>query len=171
MFTYLLTGSFGEYFLFYGLAGFILYIALAWRYGFHLSKILSVFPPVILVVVSIYLIISATVPKIPVLVLRPEFGTKFAPYFYDDISLQNWYSLPLFPLTEERGYFRFRILANHFASIFFSPCQAIRWDYYMSIYPILYPSGHRVQISVGFHSDLDLLIQPREIDLHYYSSF
>ena len=32
----------------------------------------------------------------------------------------------LFPLMEEGGYFRFGILANHLASIFFSPCQAIR---------------------------------------------
>ena len=35
--------------------------------------------------------------------------------------LQNSFSLPLFPLTEEGGYFRFGILANHLASIFFLP--------------------------------------------------
>ena len=29
----------------------------------------------------------------------------------------------------------------------------------MSLYPILYPSGHRVQTSVGFPSDLDLLLE------------
>ena len=52
-------------------------------------------------VVSIYLITSTTVPQIPILVLRPELGTRFAPSVHDDISLQNWYSLPLFPLTKE----------------------------------------------------------------------
>ena len=40
MFTYLLTCSFGEYFLFYGLAKFYIYIALAWRHRYFLSKIL-----------------------------------------------------------------------------------------------------------------------------------
>ena len=34
---------------------------------------------------------------------------------------QNWFSYSLFPLTEEGGYFRFGILANHLASIFFLP--------------------------------------------------
>ena len=45
-------------------------------------------PPVISAVVSIY-ITSTTVPQIPVLVLRPEFGARFAPSVHDDISLQN----------------------------------------------------------------------------------
>ena len=36
--------SCGEYFFFYGLTDFMLYLVLAWRYGFHLSNILSVFP-------------------------------------------------------------------------------------------------------------------------------
>ena len=46
-----LTGSFGEYFLFYGLAEFYIYIyvyiyiALAWRHRYCLSKILSDPPP------------------------------------------------------------------------------------------------------------------------------
>ena len=34
---------------------------------------------------------------------------------------QNWFSYSLFPLMEEGGYFRFGILANHLASIFFLP--------------------------------------------------
>ena len=53
--------------------------------------------------------------------LYPEFGTKFAPICSRRPLFQNWFSLPLFPLTEEGGYFRFRILANHLASIFFLP--------------------------------------------------
>ena len=53
-------------------AGGFIYIALAWRHRFSLSKI-----------------------------LHPEFGTRFVPSVHLDISLQNWYSLPLFPLTEE----------------------------------------------------------------------
>ena len=28
----------------------------------------------------------------------------------------------------------------------------------MFLHPILYPSGHKVQTSVGFHPDLDLLL-------------
>ena len=78
-------------------------------------------PTVISAVVSIYLITSITVPQIPVLVLRPEFGARFAPSVHDDISLQNQYPLPLFPLTERRCHFRFRVLANRFASIFLLP--------------------------------------------------
>ena len=64
-------------------------------------------PPVISVVVSIYLITSTTVPQIPVLVLRPEFGTRIAPSVHDDLCSKNWFSYSLFPLTEEGGYFRF----------------------------------------------------------------
>ncbi len=45
--------------------------------------------PVISAVVSIYLITSTTVLQILVLVLRPEFGTRFAPSVHGDISLQN----------------------------------------------------------------------------------
>ena len=37
---------------------------------------------------------------------------------------QNWFSYSLFLLTEEGGYFRFRILANHLASIFFLPLSS-----------------------------------------------
>ena len=111
---------------------FYIYIAMAWRHRVFLSKILSIFPPVISAVVSIYLITSTTVPQIPFLVLRPEFGARFAPFVHDDISLQNsslpgfWHETPftttsvpklifLFPISahEKWGYFRFRILANH----------------------------------------------------------
>ena len=35
--------SYGEYFLFYGLKDFMLFLVLAWRYGFFLSEIFFVF--------------------------------------------------------------------------------------------------------------------------------
>ena len=41
--------------------------------------------PVISAVVSIYLITSTTVPQVPVLVLRPEFGTRIAPSVHDNL--------------------------------------------------------------------------------------
>ena len=83
--------------------------------------------PVISAVVSVYLITSTTVPQIPVLVLRPEFGTRFAPICSRrHLSSKLFFFLTLFSLTERRYHFRFRVLANHFTSIFFSPCQAIR---------------------------------------------
>ena len=46
-------------------------------------------PPVISVVVSIYLITSTTVPQIPILGLRPEFGTRFAPSVHNDLCSKN----------------------------------------------------------------------------------
>ena len=101
MFNYLLTGSFGEYFLFYGLADFILYIALAWRHRSFLSKILSAF-------------------------FTRSLGPRFAPSAHGDICLQNWFSYSLFPLTAKGGYFRFRILANHLASFFFPVRRLLR---------------------------------------------
>ena len=69
-----LTGSFGEYFLFYKLAGF--FIALARRLQFFLSKILFRF-------------------------FTRSLGMRLAPSVHGDIYLQNWYSLSLFPLTKK----------------------------------------------------------------------
>ena len=135
MFTYLLTGSFGEYFPFLR-AGRILYIynALAWRHRYFFSKILFRF-------------------------LHPESWPEIRPTVHGDISVQNWFSFTLFPLTERRCHFRFRVLANHFASFLF-PCQTIASDYYMSNISLLYPFGQRVQTSVGFHSDPYSLLSP-----------
>ena len=59
------------------------------------------FTPVISAAVSKYLITSTTGLKIPVLLLRPEFGTRFAPSVHDDICLQNSISLSLFPPTKK----------------------------------------------------------------------
>ena len=36
-------------------------------------------------------------------------------------QFQNWFSFTLFPLTGRMCHFRFRVLANHLASIFFPP--------------------------------------------------
>ena len=95
---------------------------------------------VILAVVSIYLITSTIVPQIPVLVLRPEFGARFAPSVPDDLCSTTNFPYPYFR-CRKRGYFRFRILANHLA--FFLPFPA-----------------HWVQTSVGFHPDPHSLFSP-----------
>ena len=69
-------------------SGFFIYI-----FGLKASVLLVQdsfrFSPVISAAVSIYLITLTTVLKIPVLVFRPEFGTRFVPSVHDDISLQN----------------------------------------------------------------------------------
>ena len=54
--------------------------------------------------VSIYLIISTTVPQIPVLMLHPEFGMRS---IHHDLCPKTDFLIPQFPLTEEGGYFRF----------------------------------------------------------------
>ena len=136
MFTYLLTGSFGEYFLFYGLAKFYIYIALAWRHRYFLSKILFRF-------------------------FTRSLGMRPAPSVHDDISPLNWYSLPLFLLTEEgaTSALGFRPIISLFLPF---PGDSLGL---LSLSP-----GHRVQTSVGFISDLDLLLWPKGINLDSYSS-
>ena len=101
MFTYLFDGFLRRVFSLLR-ADRILYIhnTLAWRHRSFLSKILSTFFTRSLAIRS------------RILSWQPH--------------LQNWYSLPLFPLTEEGGYFRFGILANHLASIFFSVRRLLR---------------------------------------------
>ena len=75
--------------------------------------------PVISAVVSIYLITSTTVPQILVLVLRPEFGARFAPSIHDDLCYKTNFPYPYY-CCQKWGYFRFRILANHLAFFFLS---------------------------------------------------
>ena len=62
----------------------------------------------------------------------------------------------------------FRALANNSASFsFLHPVRRfIQTTISIQYIPLLYPSGHRVQTSVGFRSDTDLLLRPRGIDLH-----
>ena len=51
----------------------------------------------------------------------PEFGVRFAPICSRWPLFQNWFFFTLFPLTGRRCHFLFRVLANHFASIFLLP--------------------------------------------------
>ena len=148
-------GSFGEFFLFYRLTEFNLCVSL-WLEGIEflfLSKILSAFftrnlaqdsPP------SVHVDLCSKTP------FHPECGLRLRsprPLF------QNWISYSLFLQTEEGGYFRIGIQANHLASIFFLPLSGDSLGLQYVPVPLLYPSGHRVQTSVGFHSDLDLLLE------------
>ena len=158
MFTYLFDGFLRRVFSLLRAGGFI-YIALAWRHK------------VLLVQGSFRFFTWSLAWDSP-------------PSVHDDISLQNssspgaWHETPftvtsvpklifLFPISayEKVGYFCFRILANHLASIFFLPLSGNSLGL-LSLSP-----GHRMQTSVGFHSDLDLLLRPWGIDLYYYSSF
>ena len=83
---------------------------------------------------------------------------------HDDISVQNWYSLTLFPLTAEGttsalGFWpiiRLYLLPSPVRRFFRTTISFTR--------------SKKVQKSVGFHSDLDLLLRPRGIDLDSYSS-
>ena len=68
-------------------------------------------PPVISAVVSIYLITSTTVPEIPVLVLRPEFGARFAPSVHDDLCSKTHFLIP---------HFRWR---NPKTGLYFRTCE------------------------------------------------
>ena len=78
---------------------------------------------------GIYLCISLWLEGIKFLFLSKTLSTFFTrslardlpPSVHDDLCSKNWFSYSLFPLTEEGGYFRFGILANHLASIFFLP--------------------------------------------------
>ena len=93
MFTYLLTGSLGEYFLFYGLAKFYTNIALAWRHRFFLSKTLFRF-------------------------FTRSLGTRRTPSVHDNISLLTdfpypyfcWRKRGLFPLWDSSQSFSFYLL-------------------------------------------------------------
>ena len=68
-------------FSFTGWQNFIyIYRALAWRHRFFLSKILFRF-------------------------FTRSLGMRLTPSVHDDISLQNWFSLSLFPLMKKRGLF------------------------------------------------------------------
>ena len=129
----------GEYFLFYGLAKFYLYIALAWRHRSFLSKILFRF-------------------------FTRSLGMRLAPSVHDDISLSKLIFFTHISADRRRCHFRLRVLANHFASIFLLSLSGDSFGL-LSLSP-----GHKMQTSVGFHSDLDLLVRPRGIDLDSYSS-
>ena len=126
--------SCGEYFLFYGLTDFMLYLVLAWRYGFFfLSRILSAF-----FIWNLGMRLASSHDDLIFKTLRHlESGMRSVHY---DLCPKNWFSFSLFPLTG-RCHFRFRVLANHLA--FFLP----------------FP-GHWVQTSASFHSDPHSLLSP-----------
>ena len=94
------------FFFFYGLTEFI-YVIFSSGLKVWVLLVQHTFrlPPVISAVVSIYLITSTTVSQIPVLMLRPEFGTRIAPSVHDDL-FQNWPFPSQLPLTEEGGHLR-----------------------------------------------------------------
>ena len=122
MFTYLFDGSFGEYFLFYGLADLFIYL---WLEG-----------------------TGPTCPRLFPL-LHPEFGTRFAPSVHRDISLQNWFSYSLFPLDEKGCYFRCRSLTYHLASFFF-PVRRLLWTTVCPVYPFFIHSATECKHLLAF---------------------
>ena len=75
-------------------------------------------PPVISAVVSIYLIISTTVPQIPVLMHHPEFGMRS---IHHDLCPKTYFLIPYFRWRKKGAISAFGILANHLVSIFFLP--------------------------------------------------
>ena len=123
MFTYLFDGFLRRVFSLLRVDRILyIYNALAWRHRFFfLSKILSAF------------FTWSLGPRSCILSRRSH--------------LQNWFSFTLFPLTGRRCHSCFRVLANHFASIFFLPLSVD------SLGPLSLSPGHRMQTSVGFHSD------------------
>ena len=126
MFTYLFDGFLLRVFSLLRASG-VLYIAWLEGVGHLLVQDSFRFSLGISAAVSIYLITSTTVLKIPVLLLRPEFDTRFALLFTATSVFKTDFLIPI--SADEKGcYFRFRILANHLASFF---CQAIRSDYYL----------------------------------------
>ena len=86
--------SCGEYFFFYGLTDFILFLVLAWRNGSFMSEIY-------------FCLLIPGVLGFSSIRHKPCPTTDF--------------SLFLFPLMGRRCHFRFRVPANHLASTFFLP--------------------------------------------------
>ena len=76
-------------------------------------------PPVILAVVSIYLITLTTVPQIPFWCFARSLALD-SPHLLTTTSVPKLIFLTPTSAAEKRGYFRFRILANHVAFFFIS---------------------------------------------------
>ena len=91
---FLWWSSCGEYFLFYGLIDFILFLILAWRIGSFMSKILFVF------FYPEYLAFGSRPPR---------------------TLSNNWFFLFFFRWREEGPISVFRVPANHLVSTFFLP--------------------------------------------------
>ena len=131
MFTYLFDRFLRRVFSLLRVNGILcIHKALAWRHGFfYLSKILSAF-------------------------FTRSLARDSAPTVHDDLCSKTDFLYPYFRWWKKGSYFRFRVLANHLASIFFLPLSG---DSLGS--PSLSP-GHRVQTSVGFHPDPHSLLSP-----------
>ena len=86
--------SCGEYFFFYGLTDFILFLVLAWRHGSFVSEIFFC------------------------LLLPGVLG--FSSIRHEPCPTTN-FLFSFFSLTGRRCHFRFRVPANHLASTFFLP--------------------------------------------------
>ena len=106
--------------------------------------------------------------KSSILLLHPEFLAMVSTHFVTPTAVLKLNSFFLISTDEKGATSVFRVLANQSASFFF--LYPVRWFIRTTISiqynPLLYPSGHRMQTSVGFHSDPDLLLLPRGIDLH-----
>ena len=98
MFTYLFDRFLWRVFSILRVNGILcIHKSLAWRHGFFfLSKILSAF-------------------------FTRSLARDSPRSVHTDLCSKNRFSFTLFPLTERRCHFRFRVLANHLASIFFLP--------------------------------------------------
>ena len=136
MFTYLFDGFLRRVFSLLRVDGILyIYNALTWshRFFFSLSKILSAFFTRSLARDSTPSVHDDISLKNP---LHPELGIKLRsprPLF------QNWFSLPLFLLTEEGAT----------SALEFWPIISLSLPF----------PGHRMQTSVGFHSDQDVLLR------------
>ena len=122
IFFFFRRSSCGEYFLFYGLIDFMLFLVLAWRNGSFVSEIFFC------------------------LLLPGVLG--FGSVRHKPCPTTNFF-FSFFSLTGRRCHFRFRVPANHLASTFSLPVSGDSLGLLdVTPYPILYPSGHQVQTSV-----------------------
>ena len=100
----------------------------------------------------IYLNSSGLKAQVPLVQDSFRFFTRslarYSPHLFTATSLFKTDILYLYFPGGRRCHFRLRVLANHLASIFFLPLSGDSFGL-LSLSP-----GHRVQTSVGFHSDL-----------------
>ena len=107
-------GSFWDYFLFYGLAGFYT----AWLEGIYYLLVQDSFrfSPEFQRQFQ-YILSRQLLSWNPALLLRPEFGIR-SPSSHGDLCPENYIFYPYFH-WRKGCYFCFRVLANHLASFFF----------------------------------------------------
>ena len=108
------TGSFWEYFLFYGQAGF--YTAWLESICYLLVQDSFRFSPEFRRQFQ-YILSRQLLSWNPALLLQPEFGIR-SPSSHGNLCPKNWFPYSYFR-WRKGCYFRFRVLANHLASFFF----------------------------------------------------